>query len=88
MGLDGTVPSAWKHYGYGNGGISFSIDPNSGQANLSIGLSPASAAPTTAAPTININGGINGQGVDSWAAGISLSALHGTVTATTVTFSE
>lgn len=81
-------PTPWVKYGLGNGGISYSVDPNSGQANFSFGIGPASASSIKEnPPVIKITGGVNMQGTDSWEKGISLQP-HGENKPTTVTFSD
>jgi len=81
-------PTPWVKYGLGNGGVSYSIDPSSGQANFSFGLGPASASSIEGnPPVITISGGVSMQGTDSWEKGVSLQP-HGANAPTTVKFSD
>ena len=90
VGMDSNeTPTAWKYYGLGSGGISYSTDPVSGQSNFSFGIGPASVqpVPTSPAPSITLSGGVNMEGSDDWHQGLSLQP-HGTNGATTVTFKD
>ncbi|MCP5504991.1 MAG: hypothetical protein H7A41_07560 [Chlamydiales bacterium] len=81
-------PTPWVKYGLGYGGVSYSIDPSSGQANFSFSLGPASASSIEEKPpAIMISGGVSMEGTDSWKKGISLQP-HGTSAPTTVKFTD
>ncbi len=78
----------WHTSGLGNGGVSFSQDPSSGQANFSWGFGPAQQQdPGTAPPYFSITGGLNTSGTDDWAYGISLQP-HGNCVATTIRITQ
>jgi hypothetical protein len=82
-------PTEWKTFGLGEGILRYLVDPDSGQAQLSVIMTPAPAGPQeTPAPTFEFSGDITGAGQDNWTKGLELILPGSNVSQITLSITE